>query len=157
MKIDRDSQRFLRQVLCDSDLSLSEYDLIHTVRYHPGISQEELRQMYHQDKSTIARRAARLEKMGYLERRVDPRDSRRKQLYATDLAEELKATKASVESFFYEWLVEDVPADELETFVSVLNRLNSKAKSERMEGFANLMARYAAQVGRTPTPKQRPR
>jgi hypothetical protein len=94
--------------------------------------------------------------MGYLERRVDPRDSRRKQLYATDLAEELKATKASVESFFYEWLVEDVPADELETFVSVLNRLNSKAKSERMEGFANLMARYAAQVGRTPTPKQRP-
>lgn len=145
MKIDRDARRFLRHALSDTDLSLSEYDLIHTVRHHPGVSQEELRKMYHQDKSTIARRAARLESAGYIERRTDPGDARRKQLYPTPLAQRLKTTKASAESFFYGWLTEELTPEELKAFLPVLNSLYMKAKAERKAGFPLLLERYAAQ------------
>ena len=63
-KIDRDAQRFVAQALGNTDLSLSDYDMIHTVRHRPGVTQEELRRLYCLDKSTIARRAAKLEEAG---------------------------------------------------------------------------------------------
>ena len=68
-KIDKDSQRFVAQALGHTNLTLSDYDMIHTVQHRPGITQEQLRQKYAQDKSTIARRAAKLEAGGYIERR----------------------------------------------------------------------------------------
>ena len=83
-KIDRDAQYFVAQALGHSSLSLSDYDMIHTVNHNPGITQEELRKKYSQDKSTIARRAAKLEAQGYLERRPHPEDKRRKQLFITE-------------------------------------------------------------------------
>ena len=76
-KIDRDAQYFVAQALGHSSLSLSDYDMIHTVNHNPGITQEELRKKYSQDKSTIARRAAKLEKEGYIVRRPHPVDGRR--------------------------------------------------------------------------------
>ena len=42
-KIDRDAQYFVAQALGHSSLSLSDYDMIHTVNHNPGITQEELR------------------------------------------------------------------------------------------------------------------
>ena len=52
-KIDRDAQRFVAQALGNTDLSLSDYDMIHTVRHRPGVTQEELRRLYCLDKSTL--------------------------------------------------------------------------------------------------------
>ena len=60
-KIDRDAQRFVAQALGNTDLSLSDYDMIHTVRHRPGVTQEELRRLYCLDKSTIALREAKVE------------------------------------------------------------------------------------------------
>ena len=54
-KIDRDAQRFVAQALGNTDLSLSDYDMIHTVRHRPGITQEELRRLYCLDKSSLRR------------------------------------------------------------------------------------------------------
>lgn len=71
-KIDRDAQRFVARALGNTDLSLSDYDMIHTIYHRPGITQEVLRRMYAQDKSTIARRAAKLEADGYIRRVPDP-------------------------------------------------------------------------------------
>ena len=65
-KIDKDAQRFVAQALGNTNLSLSDYDMIHTVNRRPGITQEELRKKYCLDKSTIARRAAKLEAEGYI-------------------------------------------------------------------------------------------
>ena len=67
-KIDRDVQRFVAKALGNTDLTLSDYDMIHTIEHRPGITQEQLRKKYAQDKSTIARRAAKLEAGGYIER-----------------------------------------------------------------------------------------
>ena len=71
-KIDRDGQRFVAKALGNTDLTLSDYDMIHTIEHRPGITQEQLRKKYAQDKSTIARRAAKLEAGGYMARRPHP-------------------------------------------------------------------------------------
>lgn len=75
-KIDKDAQRFVAQALGNTNLSLSDYDMIHTINHRPGITQEDLRKKYCLDKSTIARRAAKLEQEGYIERRPHPEDGR---------------------------------------------------------------------------------
>ena len=84
-KIDRDVQRFVAKALGNTDLTLSDYDMIHTIEHRPGITQEQLRKKYAQDKSTIARRAAKLEAGGYIERRPHPGDGRRMQLFFSDI------------------------------------------------------------------------
>ena len=38
-KIDKDAQRFVAQALGNTNLSLSDYDMIHTVNRRPGITQ----------------------------------------------------------------------------------------------------------------------
>ena len=42
-KIDRDVQRFVAKALGNTDLTLSDYDMIHTIEHRPGITQEQLR------------------------------------------------------------------------------------------------------------------
>ena len=100
-KIDKDSQRFVAQALGNTNLSLSDYDMIHTVQHRPGITQEQLRQKYAQEKSTIARRAAKLEAGGYIERRPHPEDGRRKQLFVTEKGAAIRNAKVDAESFYY--------------------------------------------------------
>ena len=59
-------------------------------------------------------------------------------LYATERCEEVKLTKAALESGFYGWLIEDLPKDELDVFLSVLERLYEKSKEESRAGFPHL-------------------
>ena len=112
-KIDRDVQRFVAKALGNTDLTLSDYDMIHTIEHRPGITQEQLRKKYAQDKSTIARRAAKLEAGGYIERRPHPGDGRRKQLYITDKGRAIRNAKVEAESFYFEWLTAELTPEEL--------------------------------------------
>ncbi len=140
-KIGREAQRFSSKVLKDSGIGPSEYELIHCVRHAPGISQEGVRKTLGLDKAAVARRAANLEKKGYLFRRRDPNDGRGKQLFVTEKTNDLKQSSASVEGFFYEWLFDgEVTEAEKAVFVDVLARLYHKAKAERRTGFVNLIA-----------------
>lgn len=139
-KIAREASRFTGKVLKDTGLGLSEYEFIHCVRHNPGISQEGLREKLGLDKAAVARRAANLEKKGYIIRKPDPKDGRRKQLFATEKGDAVKNSRASVEAFFYEWLLEDVTGEERNIFLAVLNQIYWKSKNERREDFKNLIA-----------------
>ncbi|WP_352419175.1 MarR family transcriptional regulator [Proteiniborus sp.] len=138
-KIAREALRFTSKVLKDTGLGLSEYEFIHCIRHNPGISQEGLREKFGLDKSAVARRAANLEKKGFIERKPDPNDGRGKQLFATEQANTVKNSKVLVESFFYEWLLQDVTGEEREIFLTVLDRIYWKSKNERRADFKNLI------------------
>ena len=90
------------------------------------------------DKSAIARRTRNLESKGFLRRERDKDDGRRIRLYATERCEEIKITKTALESGFYGCLIEDLPKDELDVFLSVLERLYEKSKEESRAGFPHL-------------------
>lgn len=141
-KIDRDAQRFVAQALGNTDLSLSDYDMIHTVRHRPGVTQEELRRLYCLDKSTIARRAAKLEEAGYLRRRPSPEDKRRKELFVTERGEALREAKVEAESFYFDWLASELTEAELSTLIPLLDKLQLRSRDERRQGFAHLLEAY---------------
>ncbi|WP_455583120.1 MarR family winged helix-turn-helix transcriptional regulator [Dysosmobacter sp.] len=141
-KIDKDAQRFVAQALGNTNLSLSDYDMIHTINHRPGITQEDLRKKYCLDKSTIARRAAKLEQEGYIERRPHPEDGRRKQLFITEKGAVLRNAKVEAESFFFEWLTADLTAQELSQLCPLLDRIQLRSRDERRSQFQHLLEVY---------------
>lgn len=141
-KIDRDAQRFVAQALGHTDLSLSDYDMIHTVRHRPGITQEDLRQLYCLDKSTVARRAAKLEESGYIYRRPSPKDKRRKELFVTEKGEALREARVEAEIFYFDWLTAELTEAELSALIPLLDRLQLRSRDERRQGFRHLLEEY---------------
>ena len=147
-KIASEATRFTSKILKDTGLGLSEYEFIHCVRHNPGISQEGVREKLGLDKAAVARRAANLERKGFILRKPDPNDGRGKQLFATEQANTVKNSKVVVEAFFYEWLMEEIIGDEREIFLSVLDRIYWKSKNERRADFENLIELEAHRHGK---------
>ena len=111
------------------------------IRDSPGITQAQLREELKIDKGAAARRAASLEAKGYLIRRDNPEDKRSQLLYATKKAEGLKNSKVSIESTFYEWLMEELDESETEHFCEMLDRLYLRSKKESRSGFLQVKER----------------
>ena len=56
----------------------------------------------------------------------------------TEKAEQLKNSKAAIESKFYEWLLAELPEEEKEAFCKTLDTLYWRTKQERRAGFVNV-------------------
>ena len=61
-------------------------------------------------------------------RKPNPDDGRSQLLYATPKAEELKNSKAAIETVFYAWLVEELPEAEREAFCNAGNPVLAQQK-----------------------------
>lgn len=137
-KIAREVQAYVRIKMKLQGVGSGECDILHLVRKNPGITQGEASRILMMDKAAIARRAMNLEAKGFLRRETDEDDRRKQHLYATEKCEEVKNSKTALESEFYSWLTESIPENELEVFLSVLERLYEKSKRESREGFPHL-------------------
>ena len=116
-KIAREVGKFTVQTMKEEGIGTAEFDVIHLVRH---------------------KRVARLENKGYLVRKPNPEDGRSQLLYATEKAEHLKNSKTSIETVFYEWLLDDLSGEEKEHFCKTLDMLYWKSKRERQAGFENI-------------------
>lgn len=92
-KIAREVNKFTVRTMKADGIGTAEFDFIHLVRHHPGITQAEVRNELRIDKGAAARRTANLEEKGYLVRKENPNDKRSQLLYATEKAERLKTPK----------------------------------------------------------------
>lgn len=137
-KIAREVNKFTIQSIKEIGLGSSEIDLIHFVRHHPGMSQSQVCQALHAEKGAIAKRVTSLEKKGYLIKKTDSKDKRKHVLYATDKAENLKNTKADVESVFYDWLFENLDEEDQTIFLRILDQLYLCSKKESRLGFPHI-------------------
>ena len=144
-KIAREASRFTARMLRSDGLGAAEYDYIHVVRKHPGITQSGIRELLGLDKGASARRAASLEAKGYLIREPDPDDKRSCRLYATQKAEQLKSSKARTEALYYEWLAEALSGPERAEFARLLNIVYERSRAESQSGFLNLTRAYEIQ------------
>lgn len=141
-KIAREVSKFTVRMLKIDGVGTAEYDFIHAVRKNPGITQAALRELLILDKGAAARRAASLETKGYLIRKPNPEDGRSQLLYATEKADSLKNSKASVEALYYEWLEETLTPEDNAEFCRILNMLYARSKAESKAGFPNLTRRF---------------
>ena len=137
-KIAREVGKFTVQMMKEEGIGTAEFDVIHFIRHNPGVTQTKMRETLKMDKGAAAKRVASLENKGYLIRKPNPDDGRSQLLYATEKAEELKNSKAQIEAIFYEWLLEELPQEEKETFCRTLDKLYRKSKRERQGGFAEI-------------------
>lgn len=147
-KVARAAQRYANLKLKKTDLGPSEYECLHYIRKNGGINQEKLRSMLNIDKSAITRMVINLERKGYIYREQDEIDKRAKKLFATDKVFELKNMSYSMESYFYEWLLEDIDVCEMEIFLKVLDHLYIKSKKERVKNYANINRREEISNGK---------
>ncbi len=151
-KIAREVSKFTVQTMKADGIGTAEFDFIHLVRHNPGITQTQVREELQIDKGAAARRASSLEAKGYLIRKPNPKDGRSQLLYATEQAEHLKNSKARIETFFYDWLLEELPEAEKEQFCKTLDTLYRRSKQERQARFVHV----AERVHRADEPEARP-
>ena len=140
-KIAREAAKFTVQMMKADGIGTAEFDFIHLVRHNPGMTQADVRAALKIDKGAAARRAASLEAKGYLVRKPNPDDGRSQLLYATERAQQLKNSKAHVETLFYEWLTEPLTGEEREEFARLLDILYQRCKAESKAGFPQMQAK----------------
>ena len=119
-------------------LGLRNLTLFHLVRHNPGIDPGGGAGTAEDRQGSCGETGCQLENKGYLYRKPNPEDGRSQLLYATEKAEQLKNSKAAIESAFYEWLLAELPEEEKEAFCKTLDTLYWRSKQERRAGFVNV-------------------
>src|SRR4051794_5035802 len=76
-------QRRVTLVLAGHDLTLPQFDVLATLRFSEGVSQQELAERLLVTKGNVCGVLDRLERLGWVERRPDPNDGRANRLYFT--------------------------------------------------------------------------
>jgi DNA-binding MarR family transcriptional regulator len=94
----------------------------------PGMTQDEISRELCLNKSTVARALTQLEERGYVKREQKPEDKRSILVFPTDKMIKILPTVREITDKWNEMLSEDIPSDQLEIFVSVLNKMSEKAK-----------------------------
>lgn len=144
-KIAREVSKFTVRTMRADGIGLGEFDVIHAIRKNPGITQAGVCKITALDKGAVARQTANLETKGYLVRRDNPKDRRSRLLYATEQAENLKNSKAQIETIFYEWLLAELSEKEKETFCKTLEKLYQRSKEESKAEFIHVAEVVARQ------------
>lgn len=137
-KIAREASRFTVRTMKADGVGTAEFDFIHLLRHHPGLTQAQIREELKIDKGAAARQAASLEAKGYLIRKENPADRRSQLLYATEKAENLRNSKVSLEQAFYDWLLSELPEEDRNEFCRILNDLYLRSKQQSRSGFPDV-------------------
>lgn len=137
-KIAREVSKFAVRTMRAEGIGSGEFDVIHAIRKNPGITQAGICKITGLDKGAVARQTASLESKGYLKRLKNPKDGRSRLLYATEMAENLKNSKAQIETIFYEWLLSELTPEEKDSFCQTLDKLYQRSKTESKSDFIHV-------------------
>ena len=140
-KISREASKLAGRMLRDQGVGTAEFDVIHVIRKNPGITQAGIREQLGLDKGALARQIASLESKGFLIRKENPQDGRSQLLFATEQADQLKNSKAYIESTYYGWLLEELTPQEQQEFARLLGRIYERSKAESMDEFCHVIQR----------------
>lgn len=98
--------------------------LMRYISKHPGASQDEVREYYTLDKTSVCRDARRLEELGHIRRQIDENNRRQNQLFLTPEGEAFLPTINAAYDSFSKKLVGDMTASELDTLIALLQKLD---------------------------------
>ena len=112
----------------NEDLQSAHYSFILAICREPGRSQEELARELCVNKSTVARNLNYLEEKGYILRQPLPNDKRQFSVYPTQKSESVLPEIREASKNWMTLLSEGIPENEFEIFVSVLMRMQEKAR-----------------------------
>ena len=126
--ISRSQAIYRHSQISAGDLQGGHYAFVLAICREPGRSQEELARELCINKSTVTRNLNYLEEKGYISRAALPNDKRQFAVYPTD---KMLDTLPEVREASAKWMTllsEGIPEEELDTFNSVLERMESRAR-----------------------------
>lgn len=126
--ISRSQAVYRQNNIKNDELQSGHYSFILAIHREPGRSQEELARELCVNKSTVARNLNYLEEKGYILRKPLPNDKRQFSVHPTDKMLETMPKIREVSRNWMALLSEGIPETDLETFVSVLTRMQEKAR-----------------------------
>ena len=125
--ISRCCSMYRSQRLEGTELGACHIPYILTLYRNPGVTQESLGKMLYINKSNVTRALLYLEQHGYVRREQNETDKRVLLVYPTEKAiTELPLIKSILKDW-NEYITEDISAEELCTFMSVLERIAKRA------------------------------
>ena len=104
-------------------LTRAQWRALYRIERVPGLSQTQLAEDLDLEPIAIGRVLDRLERAGFVERRADPADRRRWNLYPAPKCAEVMAGMHGVSDVLHEDLLAGIGADELHTTLDVLARI----------------------------------
>ena len=117
------------------DLQPNHYAFVLLICRTSGCSQEDIARELCVNKSTVARTLNYLEEKGYVSRTPQPNDRRQ---FSVSPTEKMLAVLPEIKEASAEWRLivsKDIPQDEFDVFISVLERMHERAReiTERQE------------------------
>lgn len=114
--------------LREAGLCSWHYNYVIPVCRHPGQSQEELARRVCIDKCNVTRHLARLEELGYVERRASQADKRRTLVYPTEKMTALLPEVRRINQEWNDYLLEGMTPEEVERLDAALLKIARRAK-----------------------------
>ena len=117
-------------------LCASHHAFVFVICRLSGCTQERIAQELCLDKSTVARALAHLEKHGFITRLPNEKDKRELQVFPTDKMLVILSQVKAVSKRWNELICEEISEQDMEQFLSVLKRIEARAKTvvEDMRG-----------------------
>ena len=126
--ISRSQAIYRHNRIAADDLQGSHYAFVLAVCRQPGRSQEDLARELCVNKSTVARNINCLEEKGYVSRVSLPNDRRQFSVFPTEKALQVLPVIRAASTEWMTLLSEGISQTDLETFHSVLKRMQEKAR-----------------------------
>jgi DNA-binding MarR family transcriptional regulator len=120
-------ERRLEQALNQHSLSISQFDIMATLGFEQGITQQELAERLLVTKGNICGMIDRMEASGWVERRSDPDDRRTNRLFLTRRGKTLLAQSAPGQHALLEEIMSALEPGELQALYQYLDRLDESA------------------------------
>jgi MarR family transcriptional regulator, organic hydroperoxide resistance regulator len=120
-------ERRLEQALEAHGLSIAQFDILATLGFEQGITQQELAERLLVTKGNICGMIDRMEAGGSVERRPDPEDRRVNRLFLTRRGKSLLAQAAPRQQALAKEILSALEPAELQTLYALLDRLDVKA------------------------------
>ncbi|MDH4424581.1 MULTISPECIES: MarR family winged helix-turn-helix transcriptional regulator [Bacillus] len=119
---------YINEQLKEFNIGAGQYQFLAVLYENEGASQDEIASILKVDKGTTARAIAKLEKEGYVERKVFTVDKRIKKLYLTDKAYTFEAKLTEILLGWKNILVEDLSTEEQEYVLKLFKKMAGNAE-----------------------------
>lgn len=121
--IHRKALQIIKYNLKNFDIDAGQIFLLWYVHNHSGISQDKMAQNFHLDKATVSKNVKRLIRLGYLKKKVNPKDQREHQLSATKKAKPLVPRLESILKDINKLMIKGINKEKQEEFVDTLEKI----------------------------------
>ena len=122
-----DVARLLRRVFdrraMHLGLTRAQWRAMHRIERSPGLTQTQLAEDLDLEAIAVGRVVDRLVREGYVERRADPQDRRRWNLYPAQRFDEMMANILRIAGTLHDDLLAGVPTEDLERTIAVLGKV----------------------------------